>query len=58
MDIFDKLRSECAADWSSYVDHSFVHRLGDATLPESAFRTYLVQDYLSLVRVAAIASAP
>ncbi len=52
MDIFDRLRSECAADWSSYVDHAFVRQLGDATLPEAAFRTYLVQDYLFLIQFA------
>lgn len=52
MDIFDKLKHECAADWSSYVDHAFVRRLGDATLPEAAFRTYLVQDYLFLIQFA------
>lgn len=52
MDIFDRLRSECAADWSSYVDHPFVRQLGDATLPEAAFRTYLVQDYLFLIQFA------
>jgi thiaminase/transcriptional activator TenA len=52
VDIFDRLRSECAADWSSYVDHAFVRQLGDATLPEAAFRTYLVQDYLFLIQFA------
>lgn len=52
VDIFDRLKSECAADWSSYVDHDFVRRLGDATLPEAAFRTYLVQDYLFLIQFA------
>ena len=52
MDIFDRLRSEYAADWSSYVDHPFVRQLGDATLPEAAFRTYLVQDYLFLIQFA------
>ena len=52
MDIFDRLRSECTADWSSYVDHAFVRKLGDATLPEAAFRTYLVQDYLFLIQFA------
>lgn len=52
MDIFDRLKSECPSDWSSYVDHAFVRRLGDATLPEPAFRTYLVQDYLFLIQFA------
>ena len=52
MDIFERLRAEGAADWSSYVDHEFVRQLGDATLPEAAFRTYLVQDYLFLIQFA------
>lgn len=52
MDIFDRLKGECAADWSSYVDHAFVRQLGEATLPEAAFRTYLVQDYLFLIQFA------
>ena len=52
MDVFDRLKAEGAADWSSYVDHAFVQKLGDATLPEAAFRTYLVQDYLFLIQFA------
>ncbi len=31
---------------------AFVRQLGDATLPEAAFRTYLVQDYLFLIQFA------
>lgn len=52
MDIFDRLKGECAADWSGYVDHAFVLKLGDATLPQAAFRTYLIQDYLFLIQFA------
>jgi thiaminase/transcriptional activator TenA len=52
VDIFDRLKGECTADWSSYVDHAFVRQLGDATLPEQVFRTYLVQDYLFLIQFA------
>ena len=52
MDVFDRLKAEGAAEWSSYVDHEFVKKLGDATLPETAFRTYLVQDYLFLIQFA------
>jgi thiaminase/transcriptional activator TenA len=52
MDIFDRLKSAAADDWSSYVDHDFVRQLGAATLPEAAFRTYLVQDYLFLIQFA------
>lgn len=52
MDVFDRLKAAAAADWQSYVDHDFVRRLGDGTLPEAAFRTYLVQDYLFLIQFA------
>ena len=52
MDVFARLKAASAADWRSYVDHDFVRRLGDGTLPESAFRTYLLQDYLFLIQFA------
>jgi thiaminase/transcriptional activator TenA len=52
LNLFDRLKAAAAADWFSYVDHAFVRRLGDGTLPEAAFRTYLVQDYLFLIQFA------
>lgn len=52
MDLFDRLRQAAAPEWEGYVDHAFVQRLGDGTLPEAAFRAYLVQDYLFLVQFA------
>ena len=52
MDIFDRLKAAAAADWQSYVDHDFVRRMGAGTLPQGAFRTYLVQDYLFLIQFA------
>ena len=52
MDIFERLRSAAAADWTAYVDHAFVQQLGAGTLPETAFRAYLVQDYLFLIQFA------
>ncbi|GGF55232.1 hypothetical protein GCM10007301_13570 [Azorhizobium oxalatiphilum] len=52
MDIFDRLKAASPADWQSYVDHAFVRRMGDGTLPEAAFRAYLVQDYLFLIQFA------
>lgn len=52
MDIFERLKAAAAADWRSYVDHDFLRRLGAGTLPEAAFRTYLVQDYLFLIQFA------
>jgi thiaminase/transcriptional activator TenA len=39
-------------DWRSYTGHEFVHRLGDGTLPEAAFRHYLIQDYVFLIHFA------
>lgn len=52
MDIFDRLKGAAQADWDSYVDHAFVRQMGHGTLPEAAFRTYLVQDYLFLIQFA------
>lgn len=52
MDLFDRLKAAAAPEWASYVAHDFVRRTGDGTLPASAFRTYLVQDYLFLIQFA------
>lgn len=51
-DLFDRLKSAAMSDWQAYVRHPFVRRLGDGSLPEAAFRAYLVQDYLFLVQFA------
>ncbi|MGS1094200.1 TenA family protein [Aquamicrobium terrae] len=50
MDVFERLKQAAAADWQSYVGHEFVWQLGAGTLPEAAFRAYLVQDYLFLIQ--------
>jgi thiaminase/transcriptional activator TenA len=52
MDVFERLRSAAACDWTSYVEHEFVGQLATGKLPDTAFRTYLVQDYLFLVQFA------
>lgn len=52
MDIFERLRAAAPAEWTSYVDHDFVRQMGAGTLPQAAFRTYLVQDYLFLIQFA------
>ncbi|MDR6831204.1 thiaminase/transcriptional activator TenA [Bosea sp. BE271] len=52
MDVFDRLKQAAAPEWQSYVDHAFVRQLGQGTLPEAAFHTYLVQDYLFLIQFA------
>ena len=51
-DLFERLVTHAAEDWSAYVDHAFVRQLGGGSLPETAFRYYLVQDYLFLVHFA------
>ncbi|MEO1092572.1 MAG: TenA family protein [Pseudomonadota bacterium] len=38
--------------WSDFTRHPFVGGLATGTLPQPAFRTYLVQDYLFLVHFA------
>lgn len=52
MDVFDRMKAAAAADWGSYVDHAFVRQMGEGTLPQEAFRAYLVQDYLFLIQFA------
>lgn len=47
--IFASLKKANQADWEAYVDHEFVRRLGQGTLPEACFRHYLVQDYIFLM---------
>lgn len=49
MSLFDRLKTACAEDWRDYVEHRFVAGLADGSLPEAAFRHYLVQDYLFLI---------
>ncbi|HET7410753.1 MAG TPA: thiaminase II [Paracoccaceae bacterium] len=41
-----------APGWDAYVQHGFVQRLGDGTLPRSAFLHYLAQDYVFLIHFA------
>lgn len=52
VDTFDKLKQAAGDDWAAYVGHRFVRLLGEGTLPEAAFRAYLVQDYLFLIQFA------
>src|SRR4051812_18084723 len=50
--LFGRLRRDAGATWDSYVAHDFVRALGDGTLPETAFRHFLIQDYLFLIHFA------
>lgn len=50
--LFARLRHGARADWDAYVGHPFVDGLARGTLPEAAFRRYLVQDYLFLIHFA------
>lgn len=52
MTVFERLKQTTAEDWNSYVDHAFVREMEAGTLPEAAFRAYLVQDYLFLIQFA------
>ncbi len=50
--IFETLREAALPDWRSYVEHPFVQQMQAGTLPQQAFRQYLVQDYLFLIQYA------
>ena len=52
MSFFERLKAEASVEWRAYTDHPFTNGLGDGTLPEAAFRRYLVQDYLFLIEFA------
>jgi len=49
---FEGLRIGAGALWAEFTGHPFVQGLGDGTLPASAFRRYLTQDYLFLIQFA------
>lgn len=52
MDLFERLKAAAPDAWRSYVAHPFVAAMGDGSLPEAAFRRYLLQDYLFLIQFA------
>jgi thiaminase/transcriptional activator TenA len=47
--LFDRLVAASGTTWHAYTRHDFVLRLADGTLPDAAFRHYLIQDYLFLL---------
>lgn len=52
MSFFERLKAAAAAEWRAYTEHPFTHAMADGSLPEAAFRHYLVQDYLFLIEFA------
>jgi thiaminase/transcriptional activator TenA len=52
MSFFERLKTEASHEWRAYTEHPFTAGLADGTLPEPAFRHYLVQDYLFLIEFA------
>ena len=46
------LLSQAGQVWRAHVQHEFVQRLADGTLPLENFQYYLIQDYLFLVQFA------
>jgi thiaminase (transcriptional activator TenA) len=50
--LFDRLREAAGEEWTRYTRHEFVRRLGDGSLEQTAFRHYLIQDYLFLIHFA------
>lgn len=52
MRLIDRLIASAPDDWRAYTHHPFVERMADGSLPEAAFRHYLVQDYLFLIQFA------
>jgi thiaminase (transcriptional activator TenA) len=52
MGFFARLKAAAAAEWRAYTEHPFTEGMGDGSLPEPAFRHYLVQDYLFLIEFA------
>src|SRR5215212_9867327 len=52
MSFFERLKTQASAEWRAYTEHPFTEGLADGTLPDAAFRHYLVQDYLFLIEFA------
>jgi thiaminase (transcriptional activator TenA) len=52
MSFFERLKTAAPAEWRAYTEHPFTNGMADGSLPEAAFRHYLVQDYLFLIEFA------
>lgn len=51
-DFFGRLKQSAALEWRAYTEHAFTNAMADGSLPEPAFKHYLVQDYLFLIEFA------
>ncbi|MGM0562065.1 MAG: thiaminase II [Pseudomonadota bacterium] len=47
--LFETLKQSCHREWDVFVKHPFVEQLAQGSLPESAFRHFLMQDYIFLL---------
>lgn len=47
--VFDAWRKSADNIWLDYINHAFVRKLGDGTLPRECFLHYLKQDYIFLI---------
>src|SRR4051812_3814908 len=52
MSFFERLKTAASVEWRAYTEHPFTNGLADGSLPEKAFRRYLIQDYLFLIEFA------
>src|SRR5262245_32070427 len=52
MSFFDRLKANASAEWHAYTHHPFTDAMAAGSLPEGAFRHYLIQDYLFLIEFA------
>ena len=52
MSFFERLKTAAPAEWRAYTEHPFTAAMADGSLPQAAFRHYLVQDYLFLIEFA------
>jgi len=52
MSFFGRLKTAASAEWWAYTEPPFTNGLADGSLAETAFRRYLVQDYLFLIEFA------
>ena len=50
--LVSRLIVDSQTSWYGYIEHDFVTQLGNGSLPEPAFKKYLLQDYLFLIQFA------